>query len=67
MFASAENKSYYRAKGVSVYVSTETNRLGPLFTVENGYVYSVHYSNHDERNPRPCKISIDTGEVEYLE
>lgn len=25
------------------------------------------YSHHDVRNPRPCKISIDTGEIEYLE
>ena len=95
MFASVENKSYYNNNGISVYVSTATNRLGPLpsnmiieangekkkvtgytgyyqkrgplFTVENGYVYSVHYSDHDERNPRPCKISIDTGKIEYLE
>lgn len=95
MFASVENKSYYSNNKVRVYISTETNRLGPipsnmiievngekkevqgytgyyqksgpLFTVDNGYIYSVHYSNHDERNPRPCKISMDTGEIEYLE
>lgn len=95
MFASVENKSYYNDNNVRVYVSTATNRLGPLpsnmiiesngekkkipgytgyyqksgplFTVEDGYVYSVHYSDHDARNPRQCKISIDTGEIEYLE
>lgn len=40
---------------------------GPLFTVNNGYVFSVHYSDPDERKPRLCKISINTGEIEYFD
>ncbi len=94
-FVSVPNKSYYSENGVTVYVSTETSRIGPyprnmfievngekkkisgytgyyqkngpLFVVKNGYVYSVHYSDHDERDSRSCKINIATGEVEYLE
>lgn len=38
---------------------------GPLFVVKNGYVYSVHYSDHDERDSRSCKINIATGEYRY--
>lgn len=69
-FVSVANQSYYNDNNVRVYVSTATNRLGPLpsnmkiqsngetkkvpgytgyyqkkgplFTVEDGYVYSVH-------------------------
>lgn len=40
---------------------------GPLFTVEDGFIYTVHYSDHDKRDSKKCKIDIETGEVIYLE
>lgn len=42
-------------------------KAGPLFTVKDGYVYTVHYPGEDERETKKCKINIDTGEIVYLE
>ncbi len=39
---------------------------GPLFRVENGFLYTVHYEKNPAEN-KSCKISIDTGKIEYLE
>lgn len=40
---------------------------GPMFTVEDGYVYTVHFNDHYERDNRRCRINIYTLEIEYLE
>lgn len=39
-------------------------KMGPLFTVDEDYIYTVHYEENYEKWG-PCKISIETGEVIY--
>ena len=39
-------------------------KMGPLFTVNGEYIYTVHYTD-DYKIWGPCKISIETGEVIY--
>ncbi len=53
--------------------SCHGQKKGPLFTVDGEYIYTVHYPGGNDpdtgkfiTNGGPCKISIETGEVTYL-
>lgn len=40
---------------------------GPLFTVDGDYIYTTYYMDFDEftgRIPQPCKVDMETGEVQ---
>lgn len=56
------NELEYCVPGFTGYYQKE----GPLFIVEDDYIYTVHYEQMPHEN-LPCKISINTGEIEYLE
>ncbi len=59
-----------RKKGNEIKISGYSGyyqKNGPLFYVEDGYVYTVHYDDPDERNPRKCKVNIETGDIIYLD
>ena len=36
---------------------------GPLFTVEDGFINTVYYTDPDKRDVRPCKVRISDGEI----
>jgi len=36
---------------------------GPLFTVDGNYINTSYYTIPEERNPRPCRVSIETGQI----
>lgn len=36
---------------------------GPLFTVEDGFINTVYYTNPDKRDVKPCKVQISDGEI----
>jgi hypothetical protein len=36
---------------------------GPLFSIDENYISTTYYIDPDARNPQPCRISVETGNL----